>query len=453
MTGKKRVETLNENISIRTVKLHFHRFGKFLRYLKQQNAVIELDAPGSTHQSGSHKLVYTANKRDGNPAIEDLVAEALNISESLAREYTSRKMGIDDRHSDGDKIYSTGRMIDAVSFYTGSNPIGEGPDLFSNPHAFKVRSADPFDSSFSYSKEATDPSTSFMDHPLHSCFRQFAVHVIMNLSDLYRRERALLYSVQHGSPFTIELQQLQYIYGDSVTPVREASAELIKNIQDLESYYYSFSEKKCMDYPFMADYLDFTIPCSSFHARQSTQQNIGDIVSFLRNPDHSLRDFIPYRYEILWALSTARFPVPDWPSECHALLLLSHAEHVSSQMMILDCVDFLLKGLTFIIFSGDEPDALNLQRDSLSLPELSDILTRYNFRNGLENSIEISGTNILNTSIYKYPEPHAAKGGYSKVMIQGIITRRLKNHLETRIRKDLYYPESDKRTFSSRMDF
>ncbi len=437
MAGKKRVEDLREDANLRTVKLHFHRLGKFLRYLKQQDAVIELTFPGE-NGAGKYKQIYTAGKRDGNPSIEDLVAEALNISGSLAREYTSRKLGIDDKHSDGDKIYATGKVIDAITFYSAaSDSIDESTDLLATPNAFRVRTQDPLDIDFSYSKSESDHHSNDEDHPLKTCFRQFSVYAMSNLCKLYRREKALLYSVQHGTPFTPELHQLHSMYGNSLTPDDEASKKLIEDIQNLGIFYYRFIDKEKAEYPILPDYLDFTVPYCSFHARRSAKEKIGDVAAYLQNPDHTLEDFIPYRYEILWALSRAQYPVSEWPIDCQALLLLAYAEHFATEMMMLDCVDVLMKDLKFIIFSSDDQQGLNLQRDSLSLSELSEVLTRYNFKNGLENTIEIAGTNLLKYSILKFPEPHASKGGYSSLAIEELISKALKRYLDKRIRQDL----------------
>jgi len=433
----KKVQDLKEDVTIRTVKFHFHRFAKFLRYLKEQDAVVELSFPDEDGKS-TYKQVYTARKRDGNPSIEDLVAEALNISGGMAREYTSRKLGLDDTHADVDKIYATGKVIDAITFYTASSDsIDESRDLLTSPHPFRVRCHDPLHSNFDYAKSETDRISDIDHHPLIESFRQFPVHVLMNLSMTYNQEKSLIYATQHGSPFSLELHELTRVYGNSLEPNDEASSKLITCLKTLESYYYRFYERKEGEYPILADYLDFTIPCSTFHARRSAYENIGDISVFLQNSNHSLNDFIPHRYEILWSLSMAHYPVSEWPIQCQALLLLAHAEYIATESMILDCIDQIMKDLRFIIYCSEDSQGLNLQRDSLSLSDLSEVLTRYNFKNGIENTITIEGTNLLKYAIMKFPEPHASKGGYSAPVIEELISNALKKHLDIRIRKDL----------------
>lgn len=437
MAKVKKVQNLTEDKSIRSVKLHFHRFAKFLRYLKEKNVVIELSFPGVDGKN-TYKQVYTARKRDGNPSIEDLVAEALNISGGMAREYTSRKLGLDDTHSDVDKIYATGKVIDAITFYSASSDsIDESQDLLTSMEGFRVRSSDPFHSYFNYSKPESDRISDIENHPLLISFRKYPVHVMFNLSLAYTGKNLLQYFTQHGSPFSLELFALNRVYGNSLEPNDGASSKLIECLKTLENYYYRCYERKQEECPILADYLDFTIPYSSFHARQSAYENIGDIPAFLQDPDHSFKDFIPHRYEILWNLSMAHFPVLEWPVECQALLILSHAEYIAAESMILDCIDQVMNDLRFIIYCSEDGQGLNLQRDSISLTDLSEVLARYNFKNGIENTIAIEGTNLLKYAIMKYPEPHASKGGYSAPIIEKIISNALRKHLDIRIRQDL----------------
>ncbi|MEX2411413.1 MAG: hypothetical protein WD607_08620 [Candidatus Paceibacterota bacterium] len=76
MARNKKVQDLSEDKSVRSVKLQLHRFSKFLRYLKENDAVIQLNVESG--MSGQRfKQIYTAGKRDGNPSIDELVVAFL----------------------------------------------------------------------------------------------------------------------------------------------------------------------------------------------------------------------------------------------------------------------------------------------------------------------------------------------------------------------------------------
>jgi hypothetical protein len=434
LAKRKKVQDLKEEKSIRSVKLHFNRFSRFLRFLKENDAVIQLNVEsGSSGQR--FKQIYTAGNRDGSPSIEDLVADALNISGTMAREYTSRKLGIDDKHADVDKIYATGKVIDAVTFYSASyDPIDESEDMYTSAHPFSVQSVEAVDGNSD--REGQDDAI-HSTHPLSESFKMFPIYVLSELSDLFRSGKSLEHLSNPDELFIIEMKQLERIYGDSLTVEDERAGELIKSLREIEGYYYKFSCEKSQSHPILPDYPDFTIPHNYQSAYRSLEENIDDLPTFLQNPENTLADFLPYRYEILWRLAVSHYPVKDWPIQCHALLLLVHAEYVATRCMLLSCVDELMEDLKFIIFSTDDQQSLNLQRDSLSISGLAEALTRYNLRDGLEKTIQVSGTNLLTNSVFRFPEPHAAKGGYSSTSIEEQINKTLRNYLDQRIRNDL----------------
>jgi hypothetical protein len=435
LARSKKVQDLNEDKSIRSVKLHFHRFSRFLRYLKENDAIIELNVESGS--SGSvFKQIYTASKRDGNPTIEDLVSDALNISGMKAREYTSRKLGIDDKHSDVDKIYATEKVIDAVTFYSESHdPIDESEDMYTAAHTFAVRAVDAVQGNADGGEQGYNPNR---HHPLSEPFKMFPIYVLSELSDLTRGGKSLKHLSDPGEPFIIEMKQLERIYEGPLTAEDESSGQLIKAIRDIEGYFYRFSSQQRPSQPILPDYPDFKIAHHYLSAYRSLEENIPDLPAFLQNPENTLADFLPYRYEILWKLAVSQYPVQHWPIHCHALLLLAHVEHVATRCMLLSCVDSLIEDLKFIIYSTDDQQSLNLQRDSISMSELAEILTRYNLREGLEKSIQVSGRNVLSTPVFQFPEPHAAKGAYSSTAIEEWLGKILRNYLDQRIRNDLF---------------
>ena len=107
MARSKKVHELNEDKSIHSVKPHFHRFSRFLRYLKENDATFELNVE-SGNSGSAFKQLYTASKRYGIPSLEGLVSDVLNISGSMARDYINRKLGMVDKHFDVDQIYAAG---------------------------------------------------------------------------------------------------------------------------------------------------------------------------------------------------------------------------------------------------------------------------------------------------------------------------------------------------------
>ena len=429
---------MNEDKSIRSVKLHFHRFSRFLRYLKENGAVIELNLE-SGNSGSTFKQIYTASKRDGNPSIEDLVSDALNISGTKAREYTSRKLGIDDKHSDVDKIYATEKVIDAVTFYSASHdPIDESEDMYTAAHPFAVRSVEAVQGNKGDGDGGEQGYNSNRHHPLSEPFKMFPIYVLSKLSDLTRGGKSLKHLSNPDELFIIEMKQLEGIYGDSLTIEDEKSGELKKALHEIEEYFYKFSCQQRPSQPILPDYPDFKIAHHYLSAYRSLEENIPDLPAFLQNPENTMADFLTYRYEILWKLAVSQYPVQHWPIHCHALLLLAHAEYVATRCMLLSCVDELINDLKFIIYSTDDQQSLNLQRDSISMSELAEILTRYNLREGLEKNIQVSGTNLLLTPVFQFPEPHAAKGAYSSTVIEEWLRKILRTYLDQRIRNDLF---------------
>jgi len=62
----------------------------------------------SGNSGSAFNQIFAASKRNGNPSIEGLLSDVLNISGSMARDYINRKPGMDDKHSDIDQIYAAG---------------------------------------------------------------------------------------------------------------------------------------------------------------------------------------------------------------------------------------------------------------------------------------------------------------------------------------------------------
>ncbi|MCH8547386.1 MAG: hypothetical protein LAT80_00825 [Balneolaceae bacterium] len=440
MARIKKAQDLNEDISIRNVKLHFHRFSRFLRYLKENDAVIELSVEsGSADQK--YQQVYTARKRDGNPSIEDLVSDALNISGSMARDYTNRKLGLDDRHSDADKIYATGQVIDAITMYLNSDgPKDEenqrllSKQLFSNRKG-GVQTPWEFHKQFNPFglKKKTDRSIYLLSE-----FKSFQDNIVLALQAIPTVIVDLSHRNDPSVLFSTLLKELRAIYGDRLAPsFKTGSFGLIRSLKRIEQYYTDFQHSDNPDQLLFPGYIDFTIPHSKNLALSSSNSIFSEKLTAQHIRDLTLEETILYRYEILWSILEEDIPLSECGTFVHAVLLLTDSESLAFELLITDAVEKILQDLRFVIYYSDLHHGPNLQQDSLTLADLSEILSRYNFRNGLENSIEISGSNLLNTSILKFPEPHIAKGGYPPLVVEGLFKKALGEHFAQRVKQDL----------------
>ena len=220
MTKTKKAQDLNEDKSIRSVKLHFHRFSRFLRYLKENDAVIELNV-NSGNSKSTFKQIYTAGKHDGNPSIEDLVSDALNISGSMARDYTNRKLGLDDKHSDVDKIYAKGKVIDAITLYLNSDgQKDEMTQRLLSKHLFAYRDGDYVDRFLEYHKSLNPFGCRDKRRFVYLLdeFKAFQAMVVQTLKLLPSWMNDLTPDNQPDHHFRPLIAQLSSIYGNTLTP-------------------------------------------------------------------------------------------------------------------------------------------------------------------------------------------------------------------------------------------
>lgn len=443
MARIKKVQDLNEDKSIRSVKLHFHRFSRFLRYLKENDAVIELKV--ESDQSGlSFKQIYTASKRDGNPSIEDLVADALNISGSMARDYTNRRLGMDDKHSDGDKIYATGKVIEAITMYLDSDgPKDEDTQRLLSSRLFAKRDGSSVEPFLEYNKNFYPFGSTEQKKPLYlaSEYKAFQKMVVESLRLLPVWMNDLTPENLPEHHFRPLFRQLSSVYGNTLTPnVKTGTFGLIRILKKLESLYCEFNGSNRANQLLIPGYIDFSIPFNKDHAMAASRSIFREKLDVQQINGLTLEEILLYRYEILWRIQEEQIYLSEFGNCIHGALLLTMAEFVAYEMLIDNAVEKVLRDLRFVIYYSDLNHGPNLQQDSINLSEVSEILSRYNFRNGLESSIDISGSNLLNTSILKFPEPHVAKGGYPVHVIEGLIKRALKDHFDTRVRADLNFP-------------
>ncbi len=443
MASTKKVQHLNEDKSIRSVKLHFHRFSRFLRYLKENDAIIELNVKSDTSKS-TFKQVYTASKRDGNPSIEDLVTDALNISGSMARDYTNRKLGIDDKHSDVDKIYATGKVIDAITMYLNSDGHkDEVTQRLLSKHPFANRDGNCVDPLMEYHKYLNPFGCSDQRQPVYLSdqFREFQTMVVQSLKLLPSWMNDLTPGNQLDHQFNPLACQLSSVYGNTLTPnAKTGTFGLIRILKKIESLYSEFNKSELSTQLLIPGYIDFSIPLNKDHALSSSRSVFGEKMDVQNVNNQTLEDILLYRYEILWSIQEEQIPLSQFGNFIHGVLLLTMAESVSYDMLIYSAVVKVLQDVRFVIYYSDPNYGPNLQQDSLTLSEVSEVLSLYNFRNGLENSIEISGSNLLNTSVLKFPEPHVAKGGYPPLVIEGLVKKALNDHFEDRVKADLNFP-------------
>lgn len=443
MARSKKVQDLNEDKSIRSVKLHFHRFSRFLRYLKENDATIELHVE-SGHSGSTFKQIYTASKRDGNPSIEDLVSDALNISGSMARDYTNRKLGMDDKHSDVDKIYATGKVIDAITMYLNSDGLkDEMTQRLLSKHLFANRAGNSVEPFLEYHKNLNPFGCSDQRQPVYLAdeFKAFQTLVVESLKLLPAWMNDLTPENVPDHKFRPLIGQLSSVYGNTLTPnVKTGTFGLIRILKKIETLYSEFNQSELSKQLLIPGYIDFSIPFNKDHALSSSRSVFGERLDVQYVNNQSLEEVLPYRYEILWSIQEEQIHISQFGNFVHGLLLLTMAEFVAYEMLIDSAVDKVLQDLRFVIYYSDLNHGPNLQQDSLNLSEVAEILSLYNFRNGLENSIEISGSNILNTSVLKFPEPHVAKGGYPPLVIEGLVKKALKDHFDRRVRAELNFP-------------
>ena len=115
-------------------------------------------------------------------------------------------------------------------------------------------------------------------------------------------------------------------------------------------------------------------------------------------------------------------------------------ENEMTHKLITYCLHHLFTDLRFIIYTSNDNQVPDFQQDSLTIDELCHILSAYNFKDGLRNTVQVSGINLIKGKLLKFPEHHAAKGSPGVKEIYPVIYEELKRYFYIWISDDLNIP-------------
>jgi len=439
--GKKNSYDLIESSSYRLVGLHYHRFGRFLRYLKEHKAEIHINVCNKkTGRSRTVKYITAPQKDRQN--LEDLLIQALNITETQAREYSSRKLGLDDKHYVGDRNPDIGSVIHAIEYYFNSDtPIGEVSIFEKESNPFSIRS---FDIN-ALIRSRGHESLEFKE--LHKEFNNISNLVSSNfLTDLITKhfsdefinvqsddlKSQLFYG---GNPslylFEDELNQLSNLYFPFLDESSESDIGHFEKVYEKLTKIYIDQLNSLNSALIIPGYIDFRTPYAGFN--MFTRIMISEIFNHeLDNNIQMKAKLIDYRFEVIKYFKTSNTKFSDWPTEIHALILLTYQENNAMRNAIWNAVTHLLKDIRFIVFTSKEGKVLNFQKDSLTIDELSELLTKFRFQKNVYDCFTIDRHIILNQELYRYPDHHAAKNSIDKKDISSALIQKLRSYLSDR---------------------
>lgn len=455
---------LSEDKVVRTVNIHLHRFARFMRFLKAHDiTVIKRQQDEKTGET--YNLTYSSNKSSEHLSIKDLLMEAIDAPPSYWNTLTTRKLGLDDVHTEGDrKPTKLGKVIEAITISIN------GGDSLSNEMGSFLIAAEPFSTRriydnthglYSYYKSlGKDQRPTEWDHLLSDVFANTAGQVADNLPAMSDKRHLGAFQLisQDFQPFHGLAQEvaqsdpaIHFVRDNVIEYEYNASSKIADILQRISTYYHSFSNgsgnRKDIDPAAKVDepaneatiipgYWDFYYP----HNRKATlelinRNNLKHKLLWL--DEKNLHELIKYRYEILWLLIDLQYPVQDWSASQQSLLFLVLAEYRAAHNTIIHAAEWLTDDLRFTVLTSNGDKIPAYQKSALDVDALGEFLANYNFDHGLKQSFKIDDFNVLAKKLYRFPEPAAMKEKYSHQTIREHVKGELMEYLFYKIRDDL----------------
>lgn len=400
--GKKKAKKKYDEL-----KLHHDRFVQFIDYLKEHDAEIRIwnknDITGE-----KTPLDYGLGESDGLK-INNLIAEALNIDITVANDYVSNPSTRENKHPIGDRWSGFGNIITAIEYYFKSDtPLVEKSELNHDDNPYSIRNL--VDSEIAeYSKDKSTIISSSKSNFLTKRIKKQYLNRFMEIVDSEKTKELLKgYNPEANYPFADQLEQLCLLKKESSKNLFNYQ-EFVLKFDDIITEYIRIT-KNLKSPMFMPSYLDFKLPYGNYNPMlheeflesitSKTEENISS---------NQTEIIINYRYELLLRYIVSSKKVEEWPLYAQVLLLISYYENCSINDTIWTLSVSLLKEAQFVVFGSDDGKKVKAQEDSLSLEALSDKLSKYQFKEGLDKAFVITEHQILKKPLQKYPEPHAVK--------------------------------------------
>lgn len=460
---------LDEDNDIKWVNIHLHRFARFIRFLKHHEATIEIKQTDEATNE-THTNLYTSKSRDGNPSLKDLLIQSIGAPPSYWNTLTSRKLGLDDRHTDGDRRTEPGKVIEAISF-----SLGEVDSLSSDQGSYLV-SEEPFSTRHTGYHQLTK-YTSYKvlekyqrpkewTHYLTDVYADSAGWTASNLPGMLGEYETFQFIGEDFQPFVDYAKELarsnprMYLKRGEVVVFEYGRrlADLLKLLEKMSRYYFKMTvnpnEKDRQKYDrwqeedwepeatIIPGYWDFYYPHNRENILEYIQEHEISKNKLLQITEHNLGELIDHRYEILWTLDDMSIPVTEWSTAQQGLLFLVLAEYRAAKETLIWASKKIVKDLRFTVLTSNGDGTPSYQKSAMDLDALSRFLKDYNFVHGLTRTINITDLNILDKVLYRFPDPDAVVEKYSQRKIYEYIEKELKKNFFYRVRDDLYISKS-----------
>lgn len=443
MGRKKKSHELSEDRNIRLVNIHYHRFARFLRYLRDNDAVITVKEKRESRPPT--EFIFTSPSRDGNPSINDLIAHVLDLDDTSIHDLLSRKIAVDDKHSDGDRVpIEPGKVIEGLLFNTTTLHKQYDTDIHNLGRIFSARRGRAFSRKQYESFVSLDEMLPHYSNKTHfAILNKLPLLISKHITLLLKTQESFLelYLVE-SFPFYKQLKELL------TTDIEPDVWLLLENIGD---YYQTYYNKDETDKSILPGYWDFLLLFNREEVKNATGESL--LLEQLQRFDFNLENWVKYRYELLWELVEKNVPLASWSAESKALLILAVLEFRAGHSVATRAAETVYLDLNFIILASNGTRKYNFQQISVTTKELAYILPKYHFKNGLKNTIKVQGNNILTDSITKYPESEAIPTTYSDFDIVYEIEDKIERYYFNQVREALHIGnEVSYNTYASHFD-
>ena len=400
---------LTEKKGIRTTKLHFHRLGRFVRFLRDSDIEV-------IFREDNKKIIYSGDGRDGQPSILDLLIEALDISPGKAEDYFSKKLGIDDTHSSTkDKIYGDGLIIEGIHPYFNSDgSIQKEVQKFSKYNYFY----------------RPDNDTTSAVYFLWEVFWE-------ELNSLSKYIQELLVEMITGSHTLSGLPLYEsFPFKEEIEEILAKETGHLKELEHYLQIYKDFekSNRGHLLIPGLSSFVYAHKPEQSLIKLKRNEENCRNLLT--SSTEDNYEEILENRYQLMWLVKRDGISISQLRKEIIALFHIAIVEFYAVHNLIAEIAIDTLSDLRFMIYGMDKENMPSYQKDSITIENLSDVLSSYVFNKGLDHAINPRARNIIRDRLMKIPEEHAARGNYSSEDLNTYFRQAFANQFFSQIASD-----------------
>lgn len=446
--SKKKSNKLSEED--REVGLHLFRFAKFLRYLKENKAVIKATDPNSGRQ-----VTYRYDNTSSGSSLKNLVTVALEIDDDYAYDLLTRKLTSSDTQSNKERMRGDGDMLYGITVHKTVSDDPDDPQIPINSinyqyyHRKSYLKPPRFDLSTTITEtnNERDKRREFtIDHELQEVLRNYINASIEGfvLDDDFAGRMTGVDFVQFPV-FESQILQLKEILNEEKEKKDEGKSNqsVEHKLLKLARVYNQVLERHNIQNSIIPYYRDFAVLSEDGFIDESIK------LHFDNNPEEFLEgaksflpeDLIYFRYEILYKQIAKQENVREWPTQFQALLMFCNYELEGMHVLLRELINNELSRMRYTVLTKDSYKDGRYQQSNLSSNQLHDVLKEYDINEPVENIFDLSGNHIMSTELYKYPEKYAVDYNYSRSEIQVMLSRILKDFISTRLFENLNMDE------------